>query len=53
MALSKAQLRQRSKAGKANVARHGLEHMRRIGRLGGRPTWQEELRKARLGPWAA
>lgn len=53
MALSKAQLRQRSEAGKkggpiggaVTVARYGHAHMRRIGLMGGRPTWQQALAK--------
>jgi hypothetical protein len=31
------------KGGRTTVAKYGIEHMREIGRLGGRPTWQEEL----------
>ena len=35
------------KGGEAVKAKYGLEYYSRIGRLGGRPTWQEELAKAR------
>ena len=53
MALSKAQLRQRSEAwkkggpigGVGTVARYGRARMGRIGLMGGRPTWQEALDK--------
>ena len=56
--LSPAQLKQRSNAGKkggpiggpkggrATLEKYGLEHYRQIGKLGGRPTWQEALAKA-------
>jgi len=27
--------------------RHGVAHMRRIGRCGGRPTWEETLARSR------
>ena len=57
--LSAAQLRQRSNAGKLGgrkgglkggrtvMEKYGREHFSRIGKLGGRPTWQEALDKAR------
>jgi len=32
--------------GDANFQKHGVEHMREIGRRGGRPTWQETIDKA-------
>ena len=35
------------KGGEAVKAKYGMEYYSRIGRLGGRPTWQEELAKAR------
>ena len=35
------------KGGLAVKAKYGLRHFSRIGRLGGRPTWQDELAKAR------
>ena len=56
--LTQAQLRQRSDAGKIGgriggkkggqtvVEKYGYEHFSRLGKLGGRPTWQEALAKA-------
>ena len=35
------------KGGLAVKAKYGLEYFSRIGRLGGRPTWQQELAKAK------
>jgi len=40
-------LRRGQAGGTATFQRHGRAHMSAIGRLGGRPTWQETLRKAR------
>jgi len=50
-----SELRRGQAGGLANVERNGVDHMRAIGRhgglkgghLGGRPTWQETLRKAK------
>lgn len=33
--------------GQTTVKRHGRQHMARIGRLGGRPLWQETLRRSK------
>ena len=33
--------------GQTTVERYGVEHMRAIGRLGGRPTWQATVEKDR------
>ena len=33
------------KGGLATLEKYGVEHYRRIGRLGGRSTWQQELAK--------
>jgi len=33
--------------GLTTLNRYGRGHMARIGRLGGRPTWQESLTKAK------
>ena len=35
------------KGGQALKTKYGQEHFARIGSLGGRPTWQEALAKAR------
>lgn len=45
--LTPKQLAAVRKAGQARAAQVGPEGMRALGRLGGRPTWQESLRKAR------
>ena len=36
------------KGGEATLAKHGADHYRRIGQLGGRPTFWESLARARL-----